>query len=123
MALLDVAAYDGGDPRVNGTSTFPPGAKENGGIFCHAAAWSVVAAAQLGDGDRAYEYYRSFSFVPARRREVGGGALRLFARTSAGPPTQYGWGATPGLPERRRGMYLAPPSGSGYQANPLRASE
>lgn len=39
---------------------FPPGHKENGGIFCHANAWTVVAEGILGRGDRAYEYYRGF---------------------------------------------------------------
>jgi cellobiose phosphorylase len=50
--------YDGGDPRVGGTATYVPGAKENGGIFCHANTWSIVAAAMLGHGDQAYRYYR-----------------------------------------------------------------
>jgi cellobiose phosphorylase len=50
--------YDGADPRVAGTSTYVPGAKENGGIFCHANTWSIVAAAMRGDGDTAYRYYR-----------------------------------------------------------------
>ena len=50
--------YNGGDDRVRGTSTFVPGAKENGGIFCHANTWSIVAAAMLGDGETAYRYYR-----------------------------------------------------------------
>ena len=50
--------YDGADPRVAGTSTFVPGAKENGGIFCHSNPWSTVAAAMLGHGDDAYRYYR-----------------------------------------------------------------
>jgi cellobiose phosphorylase len=52
--------YDGYDLRVQGTSTYPPGAKENGGIFCHANAWSIVAAAMLGWGDDAYRYYRQY---------------------------------------------------------------
>jgi len=43
---------------------FPPGHKENGGIFCHSNAWAVVAEAMLGRGDRAHAYYRSF--LPAR---------------------------------------------------------
>ncbi|MDQ1289686.1 MAG: N,N-diacetylchitobiose phosphorylase [Actinomycetota bacterium] len=43
---------------------FPPGHKENGGIFCHSNAWAIVAETVLGRGDRAYEYYRSF--LPAR---------------------------------------------------------
>ncbi len=50
--------YDGGDDRVRGISTFVPGAKENGGIFCHSNSWSIVAAAMLGRGDQAYRYYR-----------------------------------------------------------------
>jgi N,N'-diacetylchitobiose phosphorylase len=50
--------YDGSDPRVAGTSTYVPGAKENGGIFCHANTWSIVAAAMLGHGDQAYRYDR-----------------------------------------------------------------
>jgi cellobiose phosphorylase len=43
---------------VAGTSTYVPGAKENGGIFCHANTWSIIAAAMVGDGDTAYRYYR-----------------------------------------------------------------
>jgi len=43
---------------------FPPGYKENGGIFCHANSWTIVAESLLGRGDRAYEYYRSY--LPAR---------------------------------------------------------
>ncbi len=66
IALL-APPYDGGDLRVWGTSTYPPGAKENGGIFCHANAWAVVAAAMLGDGDRAYDYYRRI--LPLRRSD------------------------------------------------------
>lgn len=43
---------------------FPPGHKENGGIFCHANSWTIVAEGVLGRGDRAYEYYRGF--LPAK---------------------------------------------------------
>jgi cellobiose phosphorylase len=60
--------YDGLDERVRGTSTFPPGAKENGGIFCHANAWTVVAAAMLGEGDDAYRYYRQI--MPLARTDA-----------------------------------------------------
>ena len=57
MALL-WPPYDGVDERVQGTSTFVPGSKENGGIFCHANTWSIIAAAMLDHGDDAYRYYR-----------------------------------------------------------------
>jgi cyclic beta-1,2-glucan synthetase len=32
---------------------YPPGIRENGGQYTHAAAWSVIALAQLGQGDNA----------------------------------------------------------------------
>jgi len=32
---------------------YPPGIRENGGQYTHAAAWSVIAFAMLGDGDKA----------------------------------------------------------------------
>jgi len=32
---------------------YPPGIRENGGQYTHAAAWSVIAHAKLGDGDKA----------------------------------------------------------------------
>ena len=40
-------------------SSYPPGYKENAGIFCHNNPWIHLALMQLGQGDRAYEYYLS----------------------------------------------------------------
>jgi cellobiose phosphorylase len=54
--------------RIQGTTTYPPGAKENGGIFCHANAWAIVAAAALGWGDRAHQYYRQI--LPLARADA-----------------------------------------------------
>jgi cyclic beta-1,2-glucan synthetase len=34
---------------------YPPGVRENGGQYTHAAAWLGLAHARLGDGDRAYQ--------------------------------------------------------------------
>ena len=45
------------DPNVGGATTYPPGAKENGGIFLHTNPWCMIASALLGNGDRAYQYY------------------------------------------------------------------
>jgi cellobiose phosphorylase len=36
-----------------------PGIKENAGIFNHTQGWGVMAECMLGNGDRAYEYYRA----------------------------------------------------------------
>jgi N,N'-diacetylchitobiose phosphorylase len=38
---------------------FNPGIKENAGVFNHTQGWGVMAECMLGDGDRAYEYYRA----------------------------------------------------------------
>jgi cellobiose phosphorylase len=35
-----------------------PGIGENGGIFCHANTWAVIAECLLGRGDQAWTYYR-----------------------------------------------------------------
>jgi len=35
-----------------------PGKKENGAIFNHVAAWAIMANAIIGEGNRAYSYYR-----------------------------------------------------------------
>jgi len=36
---------------------YVPGIRENGGQYTHAAAWSVIAFAMLGDGDKAGEIF------------------------------------------------------------------
>jgi cellobiose phosphorylase len=61
-------AYTEGNERVRGTTTYPPGAKENGGIFCHANTWAIVAAAKLGLADRAMQYWKQIT--PFTRRDV-----------------------------------------------------
>ena len=39
-------------------SSYPPGYKENAGIFCHNNPWVSIAETVIGDGDRAFEIYR-----------------------------------------------------------------
>jgi cellobiose phosphorylase len=50
--------FNGFDSRKGGITTYPPGAKENGGIFLHTNPWVIIAETLLGNGDRAWEYYR-----------------------------------------------------------------
>lgn len=38
-------------------SSYPPGYKENAGIFCHNNPWVVIAETVIGRGDRAFEIY------------------------------------------------------------------
>ncbi|MBE4591281.1 glycosyl transferase [Vibrio navarrensis] len=58
---LSTPGYNGFDPDLGGVSTYPPGAKENGGIFLHSNPWVMIAEAKMGNGDRAYEYYRQIN--------------------------------------------------------------
>ncbi len=37
---------------------YPPGIRENGGQYTHAAVWALMAFAELGDGDKASELFR-----------------------------------------------------------------
>ena len=51
-------AYTKVDQGVGLATRCVPGKKENGAIFNHVAAWAILAECLLGNGDRAYEYYR-----------------------------------------------------------------
>ena len=42
-------------------STYPPGYKENAGIFCHNNPWVAIAEAVMGNGDKAFDYYSRIS--------------------------------------------------------------
>ena len=39
-------------------SSYPPGTKENGSVFCHNNPWIMIAETELGHGDRAFDLYR-----------------------------------------------------------------
>ncbi len=58
-------AYTQHDNTKGGITTYPPGAKENGGIFCHTNPWVMIAEIMTGNGERAFEYYKQI--LPARR--------------------------------------------------------
>ena len=42
-------------------SSYPPGYKENGGIFCHNNPWIMIAETIVGNGSRAFDYYRKIA--------------------------------------------------------------
>ena len=49
-------------------STYPPGYKENAGIFCHNNPWVIIAETMLGNGDGAFDYYGRIN--PSAREEI-----------------------------------------------------
>jgi cellobiose phosphorylase len=58
---LSYPGYRKYDKEKGGVSSYPPGAKENGGIFLHANPWVIKAETIYGNGNRAYEYYNQIN--------------------------------------------------------------
>ena len=56
--VLQQPAYSRYHTELGEITSYPPGYKENAGIFCHNNPWIVCAEAVLGHGDRAFEVYR-----------------------------------------------------------------
>ena len=50
-------------------SSYPPGYKENGSVFCHTNPWIMIAETCIGRGDRALDYYLRIN--PSAREELG----------------------------------------------------
>ena len=47
--------------------SYPPGVRENGGQYTHAAMWFIFAFTKLGFGDKAIEYYRMINPIEHSR--------------------------------------------------------
>ncbi len=66
---FDTSAQDPGYIRG-----YPPGVRENGGQYTHAAVWAVMAVARLGSGDEAMELFHMLN--PINHSRTGGDADR-----------------------------------------------
>jgi len=66
--VLQQPAYSRYYLNLGEISSYPPGYKENAGIFCHNNPWIMIAEAMLGDGDQAYDYYRRIN--PSAREAI-----------------------------------------------------
>jgi cellobiose phosphorylase len=55
--VLQQPAYSRYYLELGEISSYPPGYKENAGIFCHNNPWVMIAEAMVGHGDRAHDYY------------------------------------------------------------------
>ncbi len=54
-------AYTSYQESLGEISSYPPGYKENAGIFCHNNPWISIAETMIGRGNRAFEVYRRTS--------------------------------------------------------------
>ena len=68
--MLMAPAYTEFDEKLGAITTFAPGLKENGGIFCHSNPWAMIAETKLGRGERAFEYYKKI--LPTTKNKIAG---------------------------------------------------
>lgn len=66
-------------------SSYPPGYKENGGIFCHNNPWVAIAETELGHGGRAYEVYRRTSPAYTKDQALHLTEPYVYSQMIAGP--------------------------------------
>ncbi|MFW6386038.1 MAG: GH36-type glycosyl hydrolase domain-containing protein [Candidatus Hadarchaeota archaeon] len=77
--------------RLGEISTYPPGYKENGSVFCHTNPWIMISETKVGRGDRAFDYYKRICpSVRESMSDVHGCEPYVYAQTIAGPdaPTE-----------------------------------
>ncbi len=65
--MLQQPAYSKYHVELGEVSSYPPGVKENGGIFSHNNTWIHLAACRFGLGERAMEYY--LSICPSAKQD------------------------------------------------------
>jgi cellobiose phosphorylase len=66
--VLNQPAYKTYHLELGEISSYPPGYKENGGIFCHNNPWVMIAETVLGRGDRAFALWKKIA--PAYREDI-----------------------------------------------------
>jgi cellobiose phosphorylase len=79
-------AYSAYYPDLGEISSYPPGYKENGGIFCHNNPWVMIAETRLGNGEAALDYYLRIN--PSQREaqaELHRCEPYVYAQMIAGP--------------------------------------
>jgi cellobiose phosphorylase len=66
--ILHQPAYSSYYLNLGEISSYPPGYKENAGIFCHTNPWIIISETMIGRGDRAFDYYLRTN--PSFREEI-----------------------------------------------------
>lgn len=59
--ILNNPPYTKYHPELGEISTYPPGYKENAGVFSHNNPWIIIAETMLGRSDRAFDYYKKIT--------------------------------------------------------------
>ncbi len=66
--VLQQPAYSTYYPSLGEISSYPPGYKENAGIFCHVNPWIMIAETRLEHGEEAFDYYSRIN--PSAREQI-----------------------------------------------------
>jgi cellobiose phosphorylase len=66
--VLQQPAYSKYYLELGEISSYPPGYKENAGIFCHNNPWVIIGETRVGNGDAAHDYYTRIN--PSAREEI-----------------------------------------------------
>ena len=66
--VLQQPAYSHYYLELGEISSYPPGYKENAGIFCHNNPWIIIAETMVGNGDRRLDYYLRIN--PSAREKI-----------------------------------------------------
>jgi cellobiose phosphorylase len=66
--ILQQPAYSRYNLELGEISSYPPGYKENAGIFCHNNPWVMIAEAMMGNGEQALDYYLRIN--PSAREKI-----------------------------------------------------
>lgn len=66
--MLQQPAYSQYYLHLGEISSYPPGYKENAGIFCHTNPWIMIAESIVGNGDHAFDYYQRIN--PSARERI-----------------------------------------------------
>ena len=77
LVLLFAPPFDKTDQDPGYIKGYLPGVRENGGQYTHAAAWCVMARAQLGDGERAAELFAMLNPVHRAASRAGVHAYKV----------------------------------------------
>ena len=77
MLKLFTPPFDCGDLEPGYIKGYLPGVRENGGQYTHAAAWTIMAFAKLGEGDKAWDYFELINPVNHSKNEKGSATYKL----------------------------------------------
>lgn len=71
LVLLFTPPFDKTERDPGYIKSYPPGVRENGGQYTHAAVWSVIAYAMLGEGEQAVDLLRMLNPINRTATRTG----------------------------------------------------